>query len=57
VLNLALDLAGLGDETAAAVMHSKAVAGLQKVLGDNHPATIAAGQYVRANCDTDTMQL
>ncbi|ATE55490.1 FxSxx-COOH system tetratricopeptide repeat protein [Actinosynnema pretiosum] len=55
-LNLAIDLAALGEESQAAVLHGKTVASFRRVLGDDHPATSSAAQYVRANCDTDTMQ-
>lgn len=56
-LNLSLDLRCLGEESEAAVLHARTVEGFRRVLGEEHPATIAATQYVRANCDTDTMQL
>ncbi|CCH33419.1 FxSxx-COOH system tetratricopeptide repeat protein [Actinosynnema sp. NPDC047251] len=56
-LNLALDLAALGEDDEAALLHSKTVQSLRTVLGDNHPAVVAATQHVRANCDSDTMQL
>jgi tetratricopeptide (TPR) repeat protein len=56
-LNLAIDRHALGDESGAAELHGQTVATFRKVLGDEHPATIAAEQYIRANCDTDTMQL
>ncbi len=56
-LNLAIDLHALDDESAAAELHGQTVAAFRKVLGEEHPATIAAEQYIRANCDTDTMQL
>ncbi|XVS62382.1 FxSxx-COOH system tetratricopeptide repeat protein [Actinosynnema sp. CA-299493] len=55
-LNLAIDLGNVGDENAAAVLHARTVTGYRKVLGDEHPGTITATQFVRANCDTDTMQ-
>ncbi|MBB5956794.1 tetratricopeptide (TPR) repeat protein [Saccharothrix tamanrassetensis] len=56
-LNLSLDLACLGEQDEAALLHSKTVQAFRKVLGDEHPATNAATQHVRADCDTDTMQL
>jgi tetratricopeptide (TPR) repeat protein len=56
-LNLAIDLHHLGKDDEAAILHTKTVIGYRKVLGDDHPATTAASQSVRANCDTDTMQL
>jgi tetratricopeptide (TPR) repeat protein len=56
-LNLALDMTGGGDESESALLHSKTVARLRRVLGPEHPTTLAASQGVRANLDTDTMQL
>ncbi|MCS7475777.1 FxSxx-COOH system tetratricopeptide repeat protein [Umezawaea endophytica] len=56
-LNLAIDLGQLGKDDEAAILHTKTVTSFRKVLGDDHPATTAASQSVRANCDTDTMQL
>jgi tetratricopeptide (TPR) repeat protein len=55
--NLSYDLAhlGLGDE--AAILHSKTLMSLRAALGDDHPAILAAVRSIRANCDTDTMQL
>ncbi|HYQ62888.1 FxSxx-COOH system tetratricopeptide repeat protein [Actinophytocola sp.] len=55
--NLSMDLNLLGNPDEAAILHTKTTASFRKVLGDNHPATQAASQNVRANCDTDTMQL
>ena len=55
--NLSMDLNLLGETTEAAVLHNNTSASFRKVLGDDHPATLAANQNVRANCDTDTMQL
>lgn len=55
--NLSIDLNLLGNPDEAAILHTKTTTGLRKVLGDHHPATLAASQNVRANCDTDTMQL
>jgi hypothetical protein len=52
-----MDLNLLGDPDQAAILHTKTSASFRKVLGDEHPATLAANQNVRANCDTDTMQL
>jgi tetratricopeptide (TPR) repeat protein len=56
-LNLSLDLATMGRSDEAAILHTRTMAGFRQVLGDKHPATIAASQSVRANCDTDTMEL
>ncbi|MCR3752910.1 FxSxx-COOH system tetratricopeptide repeat protein [Lentzea californiensis] len=56
-LNLSIDLEALGEHTAARTLHRQTVTAFQRVLGEDHPATIAAEQYIRANCDTDTMQL
>lgn len=55
--NLSIDLNLLGNPDEAAILHTKTSASFRKVLGDDHPATKAASQNVRANCDTDTMQL
>ncbi|MFL6123517.1 FxSxx-COOH system tetratricopeptide repeat protein [Actinophytocola sp.] len=55
--NLSIDLNLLGNPDEAAILHTKTSASFRKVLGDDHPATLAASQNVRANCDTDTMQL
>ncbi|MFT7834976.1 FxSxx-COOH system tetratricopeptide repeat protein [Saccharothrix sp. BKS2] len=55
-LNLSLDLRALGEESEAAVLHARTVEAFRRVLGEDHPATTGATQYVRANCDTDTMQ-
>jgi tetratricopeptide (TPR) repeat protein len=55
--NLSMDLNLLGNPDEAAILHTKTTASFRKVLGDDHPATLAASQNVRANCDTDTMQL
>jgi hypothetical protein len=55
--NLSMDLNLLGNPDEAAILHTKTSAAFRKVLGDEHPATLAASQNVRANCDTDTMQL
>lgn len=55
--NLSIDLNLLGNRDEAAILHTKTSASFRKILGDDHPATLAASQNVRANCDTDTMQL
>jgi tetratricopeptide (TPR) repeat protein len=55
--NLSMDLNLLGDRDKAAILHTETSVSFRKVLGDDHPATLAASQNVRANCDTDTMQL
>jgi hypothetical protein len=55
--NLSIDLNLIGNPDEAAILHTKTSASFRKVLGDDHPATLAASQNVRANCDTDTMQL
>ncbi|TDV53601.1 FxSxx-COOH system tetratricopeptide repeat protein [Actinophytocola oryzae] len=55
--NLSIDLNLLGFPDKAAILHTKTSVSFRKVLGDEHPATLAASQNVRANCDTDTMQL
>jgi tetratricopeptide (TPR) repeat protein len=55
--NLSIDLNLLGNPDEAAILHTKTSISFRKVLGDEHPATLAASQNVRANCDTDTMQL
>jgi hypothetical protein len=55
--NLSMDLNLLGQPDEAAILHTKTSVSFRKVLGDEHPATLAASQNVRANCDTDTMQL
>jgi tetratricopeptide (TPR) repeat protein len=55
--NLSMDLNLIGNPDEAAILHTKTIESFRKVLGDDHPATLAASQNVRANCDTDTMQL
>jgi hypothetical protein len=55
--NLSIDLNLLGQSESAAILHTKTSASFRTVLGDHHPATVAASQNVRANVDTDTMQL
>jgi len=55
--NLSIDLNLLGNRDEAAILHTNTSASFRTVLGDDHPATLAASQNVRANCDTDTMQL
>jgi len=57
ILNLSLDLTGLGRTEEAAEVHARALEGFRSQLGADHPATTAAIHKVRANCDTDTMQL
>lgn len=56
-LNLSIDLTNLNRPDDSAILHASTMAGFRRVLGDNHPATIAASQSVRANCDSDTMEL
>ncbi|ONI70671.1 hypothetical protein ALI144C_49565 [Actinosynnema sp. ALI-1.44] len=56
-LNLSIDLEALGNKEEAAVLHEATIAHFRNVLGADHPATLAAEQSIRANCDTDTMQL
>lgn len=56
-LNLSLDVNHLGRVDEAAILHTKTVNAYRKTLGETHPATVAATQLLRANCDTDTMQL
>ncbi|RAS70320.1 tetratricopeptide repeat protein [Lentzea atacamensis] len=56
-LNLSIDLTNVGRAEDAAILHSTTMAGFRRALGDNHPATLAASQSVRANCDSDTMEL
>ncbi|MFI7678072.1 FxSxx-COOH system tetratricopeptide repeat protein [Actinophytocola sp. NPDC049390] len=55
--NLSIDLNLLGQSEEAAILHTKTAASFRKVLGEEHPATVAASQNVRANFDSDTMQL
>jgi tetratricopeptide (TPR) repeat protein len=55
--NLSIDLNALGQTNEAAILHTKTVATFRQVLGEDHPATKSANKNVRANCDTDTMQL
>ncbi|MDQ3790246.1 MAG: FxSxx-COOH system tetratricopeptide repeat protein, partial [Actinomycetota bacterium] len=55
--NLSIDLNLLGQSEEAAILHTKTAASFRAVLGEEHPATVAASQNVRANVDTDTMQL
>lgn len=55
--NLSMDFNLLGNTNDAAILHTQASASFRAVLGDDHPATRAANQNVRANLDTDTMQL
>jgi tetratricopeptide (TPR) repeat protein len=56
-LNLSYDLARLGLEDEAAILHSRTLISLRRMLGDDHSAISAAVRSIRANCDTDTMQL
>lgn len=55
--NLSIDLNLLGQSEEAAILHTKTLASFHDVLGEDHPATVAASQNVRANFDSDTMQL
>ncbi|HET6503909.1 MAG TPA: FxSxx-COOH system tetratricopeptide repeat protein [Amycolatopsis sp.] len=56
-LNLSLDLNQLGQHDEAAILHTKTTNTFREVLGSDHPATLAAARMVRADCDSDTMQL
>jgi tetratricopeptide (TPR) repeat protein len=56
-LNLSIDLTHVNRPDEAAIRHADTMKGFRKVLGDQHPATIAASQSIRANCDSDTMEL
>jgi hypothetical protein len=56
-LNLSFDLTQLGRADEAAILHTKTVFSMRRALGDEHPAIAAAVRSIRANCDTDTMQL
>ncbi|HKS47758.1 MAG TPA: FxSxx-COOH system tetratricopeptide repeat protein [Amycolatopsis sp.] len=56
-LNLSLDLNQLGQGDEAAILHTKTTNSFRQVLGADHPATLAAARMVRADCDSDTMQL
>lgn len=56
-LNLSLDLISLGRTDEAAAMYDGTLGAMRDRLGPEHPSTVAAGTRVRANCDTDTMQL
>jgi tetratricopeptide (TPR) repeat protein len=56
-LNLSVDLAELGRTDEGAILHARTVTTLRRILSDDHPATAAAVRSIRANCDTDTMQL
>lgn len=55
--NLSLDLVDLGRFDEASALHAKALEIFRQKLGTNHPSTVAAERKIRANCDTDTMQL
>jgi hypothetical protein len=37
--------------------HRDVVAKYRQKLGDSHPATIAAGRHIRADCDVDPMPI
>ncbi|GAA3444483.1 cytochrome c [Planomonospora venezuelensis] len=50
-LNLSLDLRALGQESEAATLLAETLAGYRRVLGEGHPATVAAAMGERANCD------
>ncbi|MFD2418293.1 FxSxx-COOH system tetratricopeptide repeat protein [Amycolatopsis pigmentata] len=56
-LNLSLDLNQLSRADEAAILHTKTTNSFREVLGSDHPATLAAARMVRADCDTDTMQM
>ncbi|WP_281368361.1 FxSxx-COOH system tetratricopeptide repeat protein [Kibdelosporangium persicum] len=56
-LNLSIDLQILGRKEESAALHGATVTNFRNTLGPDHPATLAADQFIRANCDTDTMQL
>ncbi|WP_158887084.1 FxSxx-COOH system tetratricopeptide repeat protein [Amycolatopsis anabasis] len=56
-LNRSLDLNQLGRSDEAAILHTKTTSSFREVLGAEHPATVSAERLVRADCDTDTMQL
>jgi hypothetical protein len=56
-LNLSFDLDRLGRDGPATNLRTWTMAGFRQALGDDHPAISAAVRSVRANCDTDTMQL
>jgi hypothetical protein len=55
--NLSIDLNLLGQSEEAAILHTKTAANFREILGEEHPAAVAASQNVRANFDSDTMQL
>jgi hypothetical protein len=56
-LNLSIDLARLGRYDESERLHAVTVAGFREELGPDHPVTQSAIKAVRADCDTDTMQL
>lgn len=56
-LNLSIDLAQLGRLEESTKLHPETVTGFREVLGPDHPATQSAIKSIRADCDTDTMQL
>ena len=55
--NLSIDLDQLGRTDEAAVLRAKTITSFCTVLGKNHPTTLDAIRSIRANTDTDTMQL
>ena len=56
-LNLSLDLRQDGADAESESLHARTVASFREVLGEDHPVTVAAGEYQRAICDADTMEL
>jgi len=56
-LNLSLDLAALERGGEAQVEFDATMEKFLSVFGATHPATVAAGQRQRANCDADPMPL
>ncbi|WP_131738588.1 FxSxx-COOH system tetratricopeptide repeat protein [Actinomadura roseirufa] len=59
MLNLSLDLRkpGGASQIEAETLFADAVARYRRVLGETHPATIAAGQSRRADCDIHPLPL
>ena len=55
--NLSLDLRATGRIEEAETYHGPALDNYRRVLGEAHPATIAAIKGTRANCDIDPMLL
>ena len=53
--NLALDLRTLGHTQEAETKYAEILTRYRQVLGDSHPATIAAGGGIRADCDIDLL--